>query len=144
MVRGIQSQGIAAAAKHFVCNNKETNRTESDSVLSERALREIYLKGFENCVKESQLKLIMTSYNRMNGIHTSENAELLTGILRNEWKFTGLVTTDWWNTASHAAEVKAGNDLRMPLSAKDDLEERFAEEIVICAKRILELLLWME
>lgn len=150
MVRGIQSQGIAAAAKHFVCNNKETNRTESDSILSERALREIYLKGFEICVKESQPKLIMTSYNRMNGIHTSENAELLTGILRNEWKFTGLVTTDWWNTASHAAEVKAGNDLRMPLSAKDDLEEKFAEgvvtrnEIAICAKRILELLLWME
>ncbi|MBQ8404796.1 MAG: glycoside hydrolase family 3 C-terminal domain-containing protein [Clostridia bacterium] len=149
MVRGIQSQRVVATPKHFVCNNKETNRLESDSIVSERALREIYLKGFEICVKESSPKLIMSSYNRMNGIHTSENAELITGILRGEWGYEGAVTTDWSNTAEHYKEVKAGNDVRMPCQEgllKEPYEAGLVtrDEMAACAKRILEMILWVE
>ena len=150
MVRGIQAQGIAATPKHFACNNKETNRKESDSILSERALREIYIKGFEICVKESDPKLIMTSYNVINGTRASEAAELIMGILRGEWGYKGAVTTDWNNTASFTAEVQSGNDIRMPLAATEDLFEKIdnglviREELVRSAKRVLELLLWLE
>lgn len=152
MVKGIQSQRIVATPKHFACNNKETNRNESNSILSERALREIYLKGFEICVKESDPKLIMTAYNIVNNVHASENAELITGILRNEWGYKGLVTTDWWNTAEKSAEVKAGNDIRMPSSANDG-KQRYLDtisvkntrnELAICVKRLLEMILWLE
>ena len=150
MVRGIQSQGIVATPKHFACNNKETNRKESDSILSERALREIYIKGFEICVKESAPKLIMTAYNRFNGVRSSENAELLMGILRGEWGFDGLVTTDWNNTASQTEEVLAGNDVRMPITATDDLLDGLASgkitrnEVAVSVKRLLEMILWLE
>ena len=152
MVRGIQSQRIVATPKHFACNNKETNREESNSILSERALREIYLKGFEICVKESAPKLIMTSYNLVNNVRTSENAELLTGILRGEWGYKGLITTDWNNTAEKSAEVKAGNDIRMP-SFSNDRKHKYIDtisvknkrnELAICVKRLLELILWLE
>lgn len=146
MVLGIQSENIAACPKHFACNNKETNRFESDSVLSERALREIYLKGFEICVKEAAPKIIMTSYNLVNGIHTSENAELICGILRGEWGYRGLVTTDWQNTANHALEVCAGNDIKMPCTSPDaeaELEKLPRERLLECAKRLLELILWL-
>ncbi len=151
-VTGIQSVGIAATVKHFVCNNKETNRTESDSIVSERALREIYLKGFEIAVKESQPKLLMTSYNILNGVRASENAELLTGILRNEWGFKGLVTTDWWNHASAPCEKLAGNDIRMPSSLRDNrsvLDDGIFEgvdrnHLAICVKSLLELILWLD
>ena len=81
-VRAIQSQNIVACPKHLATNNKETNRRYCDSILSERALREIYLKGFEICVKESDPKMIMTAYNPINGVHASENIEMLQGILR--------------------------------------------------------------
>ena len=150
MVRGIQSQGIVATPKHFACNNKETNRKDSDSVVSERALREIYLKGFEICVKEADPKLIMTSYNIINGVRASENAELITGILRNEWGYRGLVTTDWHNHASKTSEIIAGNDIRMPKSSTDDFQEKYSEgkitrnELAICVKRLLELIMWLE
>jgi beta-glucosidase len=150
VVRGIQSVGIVATPKHFACNNKETNRKESDSVLSERALREIYLRGFEICVKESSPKLIMTAYNVINGVRASENAELITGILRGEWGYSGLVTTDWNNTASQTEEVLAGNDIRMPLTAGFDLVKGFQEgrisrsEIAVSVKRLLEMILWLK
>ncbi len=152
MVRGIQSQRIVATPKHFACNNKETNRKESNSILSERALREIYLKGFEICVKESDPKLIMTAYNIVNNVRASENAELITGILRGEWGYNGLVTTDWWNTAEKSAEVKAGNDIRMP-STTSDRKQKYIDtisvkntrnELAICVKRLLEMILWLE
>ena len=121
MVRGIQSAKVVATPKHFAANNKETNRHESDSIMSERALREIYLKGFEICVKESAPKMIMSSYNLLNGVHTSESAELITGILRGEWGYEGMLTTDWSNTAKHYKEVKAGNDIRMPARQEGQL-----------------------
>ena len=150
MVRGIQSENIVATPKHFACNNKETNRKESDSILSERALREIYIKGFEICVKESDPKLIMTAYNLINGVRASENVELITGILRDEWGYRGLVTTDWNNTASETTEVLAGNDIRMPSTTKMDLAEGLAnnlitrDDIAACVKRLLEMILWIE
>jgi beta-glucosidase len=150
MVRGIQSQKIIATPKHFACNNKETNRKESDSVLSERALREIYLRGFEICVKESEPKLIMTAYNLINGIRASENAELITGILRGEWGYKGLVTTDWFNTASKTKEIIAGNDIRMPAAATNDTKEKYEKgeitrnQMAICVKRLLEMIMWLE
>jgi beta-glucosidase len=99
LIRGIQSCKVSACAKHFACNNKETNRFESDSCLSQRALREIYLKAFEIAVKEADPWMIMTSYNIINGIRASENKELITGILRCEWGYQGMITTDWWNHA---------------------------------------------
>lgn len=114
MVRGIQSQNVSACVKHFCCNNKETNRYASDSRVSERALREIYLKAFEIVVKESDVWSIMTAYNLLNGTYTSENEELLTGILREEWGYDGLVVTDWGNWAEHYREALVSNNVRMP------------------------------
>lgn len=145
-VRGIQSQHIAACVKHFCCNNKETNRKWSDSRVSERALREIYLRGFEIAVKEAQPWSLMTSYNLVNGTYPSENRELLEGILREEWGYLGLVTTDWNNDAEHFREVHAGNDVRMPSGSKKRLQKALERgyltraELEKCAARVLELL----
>ena len=113
MIRGIQSNNVAATAKHFALNNKETNRKDSDSRASERAIREIYLKGFEIAVKEAHPWSIMTSYNIINGRRASENEDLLNGILRGEWGFDGMVTTDWWTFGEHYKETAAGNDMKM-------------------------------
>lgn len=147
MVRGMQSQHIGASVKHFACNNKETNRKESDSVVSERALREIYLKAFEMIVKESQPWTIMSSYNLINGVKVSESRELLTDILRGEWGFEGLVTSDWWNHSEHYLEIKAGNDIKMMNGYTQRVMEAYEkgaitkEEIYICARRVLEMIL---
>ena len=150
MVRGIQSQKIVATPKHFACNNKETNRIHSDSIVSERALREIYLKGFEICVKEARPKIIMTSYNVVNGIQASENAEMLKGILRQEWGYEGMVTSDWNTEGEHTKEMQASNDIKMPYGRPENLTESFRsgritrEELCECAKRILEMILWLD
>lgn len=150
MIRGIQSLHIGACAKHFACNNKETNRKDSDSRVSERALREIYLKAFEIIVKEADPYMIMTSYNLINGVQASENKELLTGILRGEWGYRGMVTTDWWTHGEHYRETKAGNDVKMgngyPERVKEALEKGYIsrEEIAACAKRVLEMVLKMD
>ena len=123
-VRGIQSNGAAACPKHFACNNQETNRNRNDSRLSERALREIYLKGFEICIREASPKTIMTSYNKINGVWGHYNYDLCTTILRGEWGFEGLVMTDWWmqksvsqefpNVCDQAYRVRAQVDVLMP------------------------------
>ncbi len=113
LVRGIQSQRVAATPKHFALNNKETNRRNSDSRVSERAIREIYIRQFEIIVKEAHPWAIMTSYNIINGTRASENADLMEHILRGEWGFDGMVTTDWWTYGEHDREVIAGNDLKM-------------------------------
>ena len=150
IIRGVQSQRIVAVAKHFACNNKETNRMWSDSIVSERALREIYLKGFEICVKEASPKMIMSSYNFLNGVRTCENAELLMGILRNEWGYQGMITSDWEVPAEHYKQVKAGNDIRMPRESIEPLREAYEKglvtrnELAICAKRIMEMILWLD
>lgn len=147
MVRGIQSQHIGASVKHFAANNKETNRKHSDSRVSERALREIYLKQFEIIVKESDPWTIMSSYNVINGHRASENKELLEDILRGEWGFRGMVTTDWWTRGEHYKEIKAGNDVKMatgyPERVKKAMElgELTRADLEHCARRVLELIL---
>ena len=147
MVKGIQSQHISASVKHFAFNNKETNRKNSDSRVSERAAREIYLKAFEIIVKDAKPWCIMSSYNIINGHRASENAELLTDILRDEWGFKGLVTTDWWTYGQQYKEIKAQNDIKMGCGYPEHIMEALnagvltRAEMDICAKRILELIL---
>ena len=123
-VRGLQSNGVSACVKHFACNNQEFRRSTNDSRLSERALREIYLKGFEICVKEAAPQNIMTSYNKINSVHGHYQYELCTTILRGEWHYDGCVMTDWWmrsqkspefpNLCDNAYRVRAQVDVLMP------------------------------
>ena len=147
MVRGIQSNHVGACVKHFAFNNKETNRKNSDSRVSERAAREIYLKAFEMIIKNEKPWSVMSSYNMVNGHRTSECRELLNDILRDEWGYDGMVTTDWWTCGEHYKETKAGNDLKMGNGYPERVKEAYEkgaitrEEMETCVKRILGLIL---
>lgn len=146
-IRGVQSSKVAVSLKHFACNNKEPNRFASDSRLSERALREIYLKAFEICVREADPWSIMSSYNLINGVHTSESYDLLTGILRKEWGFNGMVVTDWGQKNNPVLELKAGNDMKMHMGYPEELKAAYEDGIItradleLSASRIVNLFL---
>lgn len=162
ITRGVQShKGTGVVLKHFACNNQETDRFNTNSILNERPLRDIYLRGFEIAVKEAHPIAIMSSYNLVNGEHTSQRSDLLETVLRGEWGFDGLVISDWVTASSNpdeghrhpgayaAGSIKAGNDIMMPggkfdhdnlmdaLNGKNDKYPITRENLEICAVRVL-------
>jgi beta-glucosidase len=161
MTKGVQShKNKGTTLKHFAGNNQEFNRLNNNSKMSERALREIYLRGFQIAIEESQPHAIMTSYNLINGVHTSQNSQLLINVLRNEWKYKGLIMTDWshsfvseFNISKYPPQnsfdiIKAGNNIMMPGGDNDyDLlleklksELLTRDDLLSCASKVYEII----
>ena len=147
IAKGVQTQGVAVTAKHFAVNNTEHERLKSNSRVSERAIREIYLKNFEICVKEGDPWCIMSSYNHVNNVKVDETRVLITDIPRDEWHWGGVFMTDWGNDSKHVLEIKAGHDLRMcsgdvagvTAALNDGTLSR--EEVKICATRVMNMVM---
>lgn len=149
LIRGVQSCGVGTSLKHFAVNNQERRRMVVNAVVDPRALREVYLTGFEIAVKEGKPDTVMCAYNRLNGSFCSENRELLTAILKEEWGFTGFTVTDWGASNDRVEGLRAGMDLEMPASGrrnerliveavqKGELEERVLDEAVERVLRIV-------
>lgn len=146
-IKGVQSQGVGTCLKHFAVNNQETNRNNNDSRVAQRPLRELYLKGFEIAVKESQPWSIMTSYNKVNGKYTCEDIDLTENILRDEWGFKGVVMSDWNAGTDAVTSMKAGNDMLQPGQERqykailEAVQNGTLDEVILNrnVKRILEL-----
>lgn len=150
LIQGIQSQNVGTSMKHYLANNQETARIVANSVIDERALREIYLAGYETAIKKAQPWTLMCSYNRINGTYASDNKRLMTDVPRGEWGYEGAIMTDWGAMNDRVEGIKAGLDLEMPGPCPDNdarivqavREGRLAEEQVdACAVRITELAL---
>ena len=157
ITRGVQTiPGKGTTIKHFACNNQEDNRMGADSVVGERALREIYLRGFQYAIEETQPKALMTSYNLINGVHSANSYDLCTVSARKEWGYEGMIMTDWMTTTDGGSLsyvcMKAGNDMIMPGCAADHENIRQAlndgkltmDELKACVVRIIRLALECE
>ena len=146
-IRALQSKGVAAVLKHYTANSTEYERLKSNSRISGRALREIYLKAFERTCKESDPWCMMSSYNHVNDVKVCESYPLITEIPHDEWHWDGIFMTDWWNDSTHVAELKAGHDLKMATGDIDgvtkalDSGELSREEVYVCARRVLKTLM---
>ncbi|TFK43781.1 glycoside hydrolase family 3 protein [Crucibulum laeve] len=147
-INGVQSKGVSATIKHYVANDQEHQRFSIDSVVSERALREVYLKPFQIAIKHSNPWALMTAYNRVNGVHASENVKILRDILRKEWGYQGTIISDWTGVYSTTESIKAGLDLEMPgpsvmrgkaIERVLIAEKLFPSDIDACARKVLEL-----
>lgn len=148
LVEGVQSQGVGACVKHFAANNQETDRHRISAEVDDRTLREVYLSAFEEVVRATAPAMVMSSYNRLNGVHTSQDAWLLTDLLRGEWGFEGVVVSDWGAVVDRVAAVRAGLDLEMPPSGTDqavveavergELDESVLDTVVERLRRLQE------
>ena len=146
-IRGVQSQNVGTSIKHYAVNSQESDRTRVDERLSKRAMREIYLRGFEIAIRESNPWTVMSSYNSVNGKYAQESHELLTDILRTDWAFQGMVMTDWTGLRNTAAQVSAGNDLMMPgydAQVQDIINKvkggvLSMADVDLCVRRVLKL-----
>ena len=148
LINGIQSMGVGASLKHFACNSQEAYRMVIDELIDERAIREIYFPAFETAVKKAKPWTVMNSYNKINGVYSSQNHWLQEKVLRGEWGFDGLIVTDWGSSVDRVKGIKAGTDLEMPSSCGINSEkiiqavqsgELDEEELNKCVDRIIEL-----
>ena len=146
-IKAVQAHGVVSMMKHYCANNTEYERLKSNSRVSERALREIYMKGFELAIREANPWAIMSSYNHVNNIKVCENRRLVTDIPRDEWHWDGVFVTDWWNDSNHVRELKAGHDLKMATGDIDgvtkalDSGELTREQVYVSARRVLNMLM---